>query len=151
MVSSSVASDFTAVIDWGDGGPASTGTISGPDGGPFTVTGSHTYDQLGPYTITITITDDGGATTTATAHVIVYAPSGFAIGDTDEPAEMDADRRDADSLYRMLEEELIPRFYDRDETDLPRRWLAMMKRSIQTLVPAFNSDRMVAEYAERIY
>jgi SdrD B-like domain/PKD domain len=76
------ASDFTAVIDWGDGAPTSTGTISGPNGGPFTVTGSHTYDQLGPYTITITITDDGGATTTATAHVIVYAPSGFAIGDT---------------------------------------------------------------------
>jgi hypothetical protein len=76
-----LVSDFTAVIDWGDGGSTSAGTISGPVGGPFTVTGSHTYDQLGPHTITITITDDGGATATATTHAIVYAPSGFAIGD----------------------------------------------------------------------
>ena len=54
-------------------------------------------------------------------------------------------------MYRVLEEELLPRFYGRDDENLPRQWLAMMKRSIQTLVPAFNSDRMVAEYAERIY
>lgn len=81
-----LASDFTAVIDWGDGGPASGGTISGPAGGPFTVTGSHTYEQPGSYTITITITDDGGATATATTHVIVFAPSGFAIGDTSSAA-----------------------------------------------------------------
>ncbi len=77
--------------------------------------------------------------------------NGFAIGDTGELSEADADRRDAESLYSVLEEQVIPRFYDRDETDLPRRWLGMMKHSIRTLVPAFNSDRMVAEYAERIY
>lgn len=77
--------------------------------------------------------------------------NGFAIGEAGELSEADADRGDAESLYRVLEEQLIPRFYDRDETDLPRRWLAMMKHSIKTLLPAFNSDRMVAEYAERIY
>jgi len=45
----------------------------------------------------------------------------------------------------------VPRFYERDGEDIPRRWVAMMKRSIQTLVPRFSSDRMVAEYAQRIY
>jgi starch phosphorylase len=51
----------------------------------------------------------------------------------------------------VLEEELVPRYYDRDADGLPRQWIAMMKRSIATLVPRFNSDRMVEEYAERIY
>jgi starch phosphorylase len=77
--------------------------------------------------------------------------NGFAIGDLSELSDDEADLQDAEAMYRILEEEMIPRFYDRDGDDIPRRWLAMMKRSIQTLVPAFNSDRMVAEYAERIY
>ena len=54
-------------------------------------------------------------------------------------------------MYRMLTEEVVPRYYDRDEQNIPRAWVAMMKRSMQTLVPLFSSDRMVAEYAERIY
>jgi SdrD B-like domain/PKD domain len=73
--------DFTATIDWGDGTPTSQGTITGATGGPFTVTGSHTYGQLGRYTITVTIVDDGGATTQATVPAIIYAPSAFVIGD----------------------------------------------------------------------
>jgi len=76
--------------------------------------------------------------------------NGFVIGNVAEaPTETDATH--AASLYLTLEEEIIPRFYDRDADDLPRRWIAMMKHSIETLVPAFDSDRMVAEYAERIY
>jgi starch phosphorylase len=63
----------------------------------------------------------------------------------------EADRREAESLYRVLDEEVLARYYDRDAQGIPRRWIAMMKRSIQTLVPVFSSDRMVAEYAERIY
>jgi len=77
--------------------------------------------------------------------------NGFAIGDLSELPEEEADRREADSLYRVLTEEIIPRFYTRDTAELPSQWVAMMKRSIQTLVPIFSSDRMVAEYAERIY
>ena len=77
--------------------------------------------------------------------------NGFAIGDLSELDDAEADRRDADSLYSMLADEVISRFYDRDDEGLPRRWIAMMKRSVQTLVPQFSSDRMVAEYAERIY
>jgi starch phosphorylase len=45
----------------------------------------------------------------------------------------------------------VPLYYDRDGGGLPRKWISMMKNSITTLVPEFNSDRMVEEYARRIY
>ena len=77
--------------------------------------------------------------------------NGFAIGDLSELTDDEADRRESESMYAILTEEVIPRYYDRDDQDVPRAWVAMMKRSIQTLVPLFSSDRMVAEYAERIY
>jgi starch phosphorylase len=77
--------------------------------------------------------------------------NGFAIGDLSEFTAEAADRSEAQSMYRMLSEEVVPRYYDRDDQGIPRRWVAMMKRSMQTLVPLFSSDRMVAEYAERIY
>jgi len=77
--------------------------------------------------------------------------NGFAIGDLSQTGEAEMDRQDAESMYRVLSEEIIPRFYDRDPEGLPRRWIAMMKRSIGTLAPQFSSDRMVAEYCERIY
>ena len=78
--------------------------------------------------------------------------NGFAIGSSVEGAEAaDVDQSDAASLYRILEEEVVPLYYDRDHDGLPRKWLALMKRSIATLVPEFNSDRMVEEYARRIY
>jgi starch phosphorylase len=77
--------------------------------------------------------------------------NGFAIGDLSELTPEDADRSEAESMYTILAREVVLRYYDRDGQDIPRRWMAMMKRSIQTLVPLFSSDRMVAEYAERIY
>jgi len=78
--------------------------------------------------------------------------NGFAIGNAVESYESeDVDESDAESLYRVLEEEVVPRYYERDAQGIPRRWVAMMKRSLETLVPAFNSDRMVEEYARKIY
>ena len=78
--------------------------------------------------------------------------NGFAIGDEREGnAAGDVDEADAESLYRMLEQKVLPTYYERDSRGIPRRWVTMMKRSIETLVPAFNSDRMVEEYARRIY
>ncbi len=78
--------------------------------------------------------------------------NGFAIGDSAPYGEgTDADQTDAELLYQVLENEVVPSFYDRDHDGLPQKWIAMMKRSIATLVPAFNSDRMVEEYARRIY
>jgi glycogen phosphorylase len=78
--------------------------------------------------------------------------NGFAIGDlsaTEDTDKMDA--RDAESLYRVLEEEVVPLYYKRDAANMPHGWVEMMKRSIATLVPLFNSDRMVQEYATKIY
>jgi hypothetical protein len=75
--------DFTASIDWGDGTAASNGPVSGPDGGPFTVTGSHTYATLGPKAITVHILDVGGSTAVALSQLILFAyPAGgnFVIG-----------------------------------------------------------------------
>jgi glucan phosphorylase len=63
----------------------------------------------------------------------------------------DVDASDAESLYRVLEQQVVPLYYDRDSAGLPRKWIALMKHSIATLVPEFNSDRMVEEYARRIY
>lgn len=77
--------------------------------------------------------------------------NGFAIGngvDKGDTAQIDA--ADAESLYRTLEQEVVPLYYKR-ERGVPRQWIAMMKRAIQTLAPQFNSTRMVEEYARRIY
>ena len=65
--------DYAASIRWGDGTPASAGTISGPAGGPFTVTGAHTYSDEGSYTITVTIIDTDNAANSTTVTDIASA------------------------------------------------------------------------------
>ena len=55
------------------------------------------------------------------------------------------------ALYELLEREIVPRFYDRGRDGLPRRWIQMMKTSIMTICPVFNTNRMVAEYTRRFY
>ena len=78
--------------------------------------------------------------------------NGWAIGDMHVEGEShEEDLRDAESLYKLLEEEVIPAYYERDAQGIPRRWVGMMKRAIETLVPRFNSDRMVQEYVQNIY
>ena len=62
-----------------------------------------------------------------------------------------ADAADADALYRLLEEEVVPAFYDRDQSGVPHRWLAIVKESIRTVAPRFSARRMVKEYVERMY
>ncbi|HEU4752863.1 MAG TPA: alpha-glucan family phosphorylase, partial [Armatimonadota bacterium] len=77
--------------------------------------------------------------------------NGWAVGTTEERADTsDQDRLDADSLYRTLEEQVIPLYYQRDG-GLPRGWIRMMKDSVKTLAPIFNTHRMVEEYATHIY
>ena len=78
--------------------------------------------------------------------------NGWAVGEESlgETTE-EMDRSDAESLYRVLEAEVVPAFYERDGGGLPRRWVALTRHAIQTLAPAFNSDRMVREYTERVY
>lgn len=70
---SASASEYSATINWGDGSPTSSGTITSTGGGNFTVSGTHTYAEEGTYTVTVTITDvdnvSNTATTTSTATV----------------------------------------------------------------------------------
>ena len=61
------------------------------------------------------------------------------------------DAADADALYRLLEEEVVPAFYDRDKSNCPHRWLAVVKEAIRTVAPRFSARRMVREYTERMY
>ncbi len=82
-----------------------------------------------------------------------YSPEvGFAIG-TDEvgPSAEEQDRRDSESLFRVLEEAVIPLYYSRGAEGRPDGWIALMKASIAQLGLRFNAQRMVAEYAERYY
>lgn len=78
--------------------------------------------------------------------------NGFAIGNG-LPGEdvVTADAADAESLYRVLEQEVIPLYYSQDSNGIPVKWIEMMKRAIQTLGPQYNSDRMVEEYARKVY
>jgi starch phosphorylase len=82
-----------------------------------------------------------------------YAPTrGFAIGNGDVlPADAEQDAADAEELYRVLEEQVVPAYYERGEDGLPARWIEMMRHSIAELGPQFSTTRMVAEYVERLY
>ncbi len=61
------------------------------------------------------------------------------------------DRRDAESLYKVLEDQVVPLFYDRDSDGLPRRWIQMMMNSISSLAWRFSAHRMVMDYAKSCY
>jgi starch phosphorylase len=82
-----------------------------------------------------------------------YQPEvGWAIGDGDAAVDHAAqDEREARSLYELLENAVVPAFYDRAEDGIPRRWTAMMKASIRVLAPTYNTHRMVREYTEGYY
>jgi starch phosphorylase len=64
------------------------------------------------------------------------------------------DQRDdveANALYNLIENDIAPAYYDRDKDNIPQYWIKMMKDSIKTIVPFFNTNRMVEEYYERFY
>jgi starch phosphorylase len=60
------------------------------------------------------------------------------------------DWADAQSICTLLEEKLVPMFYDRD-ANVPRKWLQVVKQSIRTVLPRFSTRRMVKEYVEKMY
>jgi starch phosphorylase len=82
-----------------------------------------------------------------------YAPElGWAIGGGFEShVEEEQDAHDRESLFSLLEESIVPTFYDRSTGGIPERWVAMMKASIASIGERFNTHRMVAEYVERYY
>ncbi len=63
----------------------------------------------------------------------------------------DRDSADAEALYRALEEEVVPLYFDRDSDSIPRRWIHLVKEAIRTAAPVFSARRMVKEYADRMY
>lgn len=78
--------------------------------------------------------------------------NGFAIGSGDAHTSNEIqDERDAESLYRVLEQEVVPLYYDRAPTGLPAKWLAQMKRSMRSLGWRFSADRMVMDYVQKCY
>ncbi len=80
--------------------------------------------------------------------------NGFSIGgleDVEGLTQEEIDANDAESLYKVLENEVIPTFYDLDENGLPAKWISRMRDSLATLIPQFSSDRMVKDYFEQIY
>ena len=75
---------------------------------------------------------------------------GPAIKDRSEERP-NADEEDAQSLFSLLENTVIPLFYDRSASGIPEKWVAVIKRSMQTLAPQFNTERMLSEYYEQMY
>ena len=77
---------------------------------------------------------------------------GWAIGSGEEYDNQEyQDQVESEALYHILENDVVPLFYDRDAAGIPRGWLAKMKASMKRLSPVFSTNRMVAEYAERFY
>lgn len=78
--------------------------------------------------------------------------NGWAIGDDEQESNLDAqDEKDFENLYTVLSEQIIPEFYDRDSHDIPRKWIQRIRNSMQSLIPIYNTDRMVAEYVKKYY
>ena len=78
--------------------------------------------------------------------------NGFAIGTGRTHSNMDVhDSRDGEDLYRVLREEVVPLYYERDHDGLPRGWIKRMKRTIRTLGWRFNGNRMVMDYTLQCY
>lgn len=78
--------------------------------------------------------------------------NGWAIhADIDEYGSVDQDRLDADELYHLLEERVIPLYYERDMKGVPRGWVRMIKQAIRSVAPRFCTRRMAKEYTEQMY
>jgi starch phosphorylase len=81
-----------------------------------------------------------------------YAPGvGWALGDGREHAEADWDALETAQLFELLEQQVVPVFYERDQEGIPRAWVARIRASLAQLTPRFSSNRMMAEYLEQLY
>jgi starch phosphorylase len=78
--------------------------------------------------------------------------NGWAIGAGEEYTDLHyQDEVESRAIYDLLEQEIVPLFYNRSSDGLPRGWLKVMKRAISTVCPFFNTNRMVQEYVEKCY
>jgi len=80
------------------------------------------------------------------------ALNGWAIGDPPEDLEVHYDdTTDASSLYELLEQQIVPLFYDRDHEGLPKRWIQTVRESIKSVIPRYSANRMLKEYVQKMY
>ena len=78
--------------------------------------------------------------------------NGWAIGKGEEYDDLNyQDEVESHSLYNMLEKEIIPMFYNRGADWLPKEWITLIKESMKTILPQFNTNRMVRDYTEKFY
>jgi starch phosphorylase len=78
--------------------------------------------------------------------------NGFAIGEDSHPDDVaEQDRRDSENLFQVLTEEVIPCYFNRSANGIPRAWIQKIRRAMATLVPKYNTWRMVQEYAQKYY
>ncbi|MEP6726181.1 MAG: alpha-glucan family phosphorylase [Bacteroidota bacterium] len=82
-----------------------------------------------------------------------YTPEvGWALGDEQEHGDdPDWDAAEAESLYNILESQVVPEFYARNSNGIPERWIQRMRKSMATLTPQFSANRTVREYTENYY
>ncbi len=77
---------------------------------------------------------------------------GWALGDGQEHGDDPAwDSHEAEQLYTLLEQQIVPEFYDRDEAGMPASWIRRMRESMARLTPQFSAGRTVREYTEQHY
>ncbi len=79
------------------------------------------------------------------------AANGWAFGEVQYDDWETQDEIDSQALYRLLEEQVVPLYYDRDATGVPRGWVRVMKEAMRTSIAAFSMRRMVKEYVEQMY
>ncbi len=78
--------------------------------------------------------------------------NGWAFGDQEDYQNLDElDDLDANAIYDILENDVVPMYYERNEQGLPTAWLQMMKHSILSILPIFNTHRMVKDYIHQMY
>ena len=78
--------------------------------------------------------------------------NGWAIGDgVERPTPEEQDAADVESLYLLLEQQIVPEFYARDDGQVPHAWVSRMRRSLETCAHQFHTNRMVAEYTRKYY
>jgi starch phosphorylase len=77
--------------------------------------------------------------------------NGWAVTNKADVASEESDKTDAESIYRILEQEVVPLFYDRDTRDVPREWIKVSKEAIKSIMPAFCARRMLKDYIEKMY
>ncbi|MEJ3404249.1 alpha-glucan family phosphorylase [Rathayibacter sp. YIM 133350] len=77
--------------------------------------------------------------------------NGWAIPSAPTTDAAERDRREAESLYDLIEHEIAPRFYDRNHDDVPERWLHSIRHTLSTLSPELSAERMVRQYVEALY